>query len=137
MTETPEYVIRWFHAEVQKLSPIAAGSLCLRKSPCIRKNCPACARGERHSSFALYGRRAGKRFSIYVPEELVPEVREAIANGRRVQELISEAGVRYTQALKARRRKESDKLRMHLAKDIRKLNPHLQNGPNRKTRDIW
>jgi hypothetical protein len=107
MAETPEHVIRWFQAEVQKLSPVAAGSLCLRKSPCIRKNCPACAKGERHSSFALYGRRAGKRFSIYVPEELVPEIRDAIAHGRRVQDLISEAGVRYTQALKAERIKES------------------------------
>ncbi len=81
MAETPEHVIRWFHAEVQKLSPVAAGSLCLRKSPCIRKNCPACARGEGHSSYALYGRR--------------------------VQELVSKAGVRYTRALKAKRRKES------------------------------
>ena len=107
MTETPEHVIRWFHAEVQKLSPVADGSLCLRKSPCIRKNCPACAKGKYHSSYALYGRHAGKRFSIYVPEELVPEIRKAIANGRRVQELVSEAGVRYTRALKARRKKES------------------------------
>jgi hypothetical protein len=107
MAETPEHVIRWFQAEVQKLSPVAAGSLCLRKSPCIRKNCPSCAKGERHSSFALYGRRAGKRFSIYVPEELVPDIRNAIANGRRVQDLVSEAGMRYTEALKAKRRKES------------------------------
>jgi hypothetical protein len=52
----------------------------------------------------LYGRRGDKRFSIYVPEELVPEVRKALANGRRLQELMSEAGVRYTHALKARRR---------------------------------
>jgi hypothetical protein len=107
MIETPDRVIRWFHTEVQKLSPVAAGSLCLRKSPCIRKNCPACAKGKYHSSYALYGWHAGKRFSIYVPDELVPEVREAIANGRRVQELINEAGVRYTQALKAKRKKES------------------------------
>ncbi len=105
MAETPDQVIRWFHAEVQKLSPIAAGSLCLRKSPCIRKNCPACARGEGHSSYALYGRRGSKRFSIYVPEQLVPEIREALANGRRIQELVNEAGVRYTQALKAKRRR--------------------------------
>jgi hypothetical protein len=57
----------------------------------------------------LYGRRDGKRFSIYVPDELVPEVRDAIANGRRVQELVTEAGVRYAQALKAKRRKEPDR----------------------------
>ena len=107
MKETPEQVVRWFHAAVQKLSPVATGSLSLRKSPCIRKNCPACARREGHASYALYGRRDGKRFSIYVPDDLVPEVREAIANGRRVEELVNEAGVRFTQALKAKRRKES------------------------------
>jgi len=62
-----------------------------------------------HPSHALYGRRDGKRFSIYVPDELVPEVRDAIANGRRVQELVTEAGVRYAQALKANRSKEPER----------------------------
>ena len=38
MTESPEQAIRWFHDEVQKLSAVAAGSLCLRKCPCIRKD---------------------------------------------------------------------------------------------------
>lgn len=106
MQETPEQVIRWFQAAVQKLAPAAAGSLSLRKSPCIRKNCPACASGEGHSSHALYGRLKGKRFSIYVPEDLVAEVAEAITNGQRLQELLSEAGLRYTQALKTKRQKE-------------------------------
>jgi hypothetical protein len=35
-----------------------------------------------------------------VPERLVPEVRAAIENGRRLQEIINEAGVRYVSALK-------------------------------------
>ena len=106
MSETPEQVTRWFQAAVQKLAPAVAGSLSLRKSPCIRGNCPACASGEGHSSHALYGRHNGKRFSIYVPEDLVPELSEAIANGQRLQELLSEAALRYTQALKAKRKKE-------------------------------
>ncbi|MBV8892328.1 MAG: hypothetical protein JO266_10230 [Acidobacteria bacterium] len=106
MNETPEHVIRWFQRAVHKLAPVAAGSLSLRKSPCIRKNCPLCASGEGHSSYVLYGRIKGKRFSIYVPDDLVPRIREAIANGRRVQELLSEAGIRYTQALKAKRKEE-------------------------------
>jgi hypothetical protein len=104
MSETPEQVLRWFQSAAHKLSPVAAGSLSLRKSPCIRKNCATCASGQGHSSYVLYGRRGDKRFSIYIPEELVPEVRKALANGRRLQELMSEAGVRYTHALKARRR---------------------------------
>ena len=109
MRETPEQVKKWFQAAVQKLAPAVTGSLSLRKSPCIRKNCPACASGEGHASYALYGRLKGKRFSIYVPNDLVPEVSAAIANGQRVQELLSEAGVRFTQALKESRKREKSK----------------------------
>lgn len=97
--------MKWFQTAALKLTPAVAGSLSLRKSPCIRKNCPACASGEGHSSYALYGRLRGKRFSIYVPNDLVPEISEAIANGQRLQELLSETGIRYTQALKEKRRK--------------------------------
>lgn len=98
--ETPVDVRRWFAAAIRGLWPVAAGSLSLRKGPCIRPNCPACASGEGHSSYALYGRRGNRRFSIYVPERKVPEVRAAIQNGRQLQELINEAGVRYVSALK-------------------------------------
>lgn len=91
---------RWFFETAQQLWPVATGSLSLRRSPCIRENCSVCASGERHSSYALYGRHEGRRFSIYVPEELVPDVRAAIQNGRQLQELINEAGVRYVTALK-------------------------------------
>jgi len=94
---------RWFSEAVRKYWPVATGSLSLRKGPCIRSNCPACASGKGHSSYALYGRRKGRRFSIYIPEELVPQVRTAIRNGRNMQELINEAGVRYVRALKQSR----------------------------------
>jgi hypothetical protein len=53
MNETPEQAMRWFHAAVQKLTPVAAGSLSLRKSPCIGENCAACASGEGYSSYVL------------------------------------------------------------------------------------
>ncbi len=100
--ETSADVRRWFLEAIQKLWPVALGSLSLRKSPCVRANCQACASGEGHSSYALYGRRGDRRFSIYVPESLVPDVRAAIQNGRVLQELINEAGVRYVNALKKR-----------------------------------
>ena len=38
--------------------------------------------GEGHSSYALYVRKGGRRFSIYVPNELAPELERAIGNGR-------------------------------------------------------
>jgi hypothetical protein len=99
-TESAEDVRRWFAKVIRDLWPLALGSLSLRKGPCIRPNCPACASGKGHSSHALYGRRGKRRFSVYVPERLVPEVRAAIQNGWRLQELINEAGARYVSSLK-------------------------------------
>lgn len=104
---TPEQVHGWFLDALREIWPVADGSLSFRKSPCIRPNCAACARGEGHSSYALYGRRAGKRFSIYVPDELAPDIQKAVENGRRLKALINEAGVRYTHALKTQRSKRS------------------------------
>jgi hypothetical protein len=107
--ETSERVRIWFQTTIRKMWPVAEGSLSLRKSPCIRENCQACAKGEGHLSYILYGRERRRRFSIYVPEELVPEIEKALANGRRLQELMNEAGVRYVHALKRERRLKSMK----------------------------
>jgi hypothetical protein len=41
-SETPEEVRRWFVSAIAKLWPVAEGSLSLRSTRCIRKNCPAC-----------------------------------------------------------------------------------------------
>jgi hypothetical protein len=105
--EGPAAVGEWFGNAIELIWPVADGSLSLRKSPCVRANCPACAAGEGHRSYVLYGRTAKKRFSIYVPEDLVPEVKAAMENGRRLKELISEAGLRYTQALKETRKRRA------------------------------
>lgn len=102
-SESPEDVRRWFLRQVSELWPLAIGSLSWRTGPCIREHCSACERGEGHASYALYGRNKNRRFSVYVPEELAPLVQQAVNNGRRVEELMREAGLRYTAALKARR----------------------------------
>ena len=104
--ETPAAVRNWFRMAVRELWPVATGSLTLRKGPCIRERCPACASGEGHRSYALYARQGKRRVSIYVPERLVPEIRRAIEKGRMLQDLIDEAGVRYVKALKRRSRDE-------------------------------
>src|SRR5438477_397475 len=51
--ETPEEIKRWFLNAIQRLWPIAMGSVSLRKSPCIRGKCSACASGIGHSSYGL------------------------------------------------------------------------------------
>lgn len=101
--ESPEDVRRWFLRQVSELWPLAAGSLSLRTGPCIRENCSACQRGEGHASYALYGRKKSRRFSVYVPQEVVPLVQQAVDNGRKLERLMREAGLRYAVALKAKR----------------------------------
>jgi len=101
--ETTDDVRHWFQKAVGDLWPVAIGSLSLRKSPCIRRRCQLCESGQGHSSYALYGRNADRRFSIYVPDELVEPLKEAIQNGRDLQKLMAEAGRRYALALKNER----------------------------------
>src|SRR5258708_37352140 len=90
-TESSADVIRWMEA------------LSFRRSRCMRENCPACLSGERHPSHVLYGRHNGRRFAVYVPEDLVGEVRRAVDNGRALQDLLVQAGPRYVKALKRER----------------------------------
>lgn len=107
--ESPSDVARWLECCSAEKWPAILGSLSLRRSPCIRENCPACRSGERHPSYVLYGRVKGRRVSIYIPEELVPEVRRSLDNGRAIQELLYEAAERYVKALKRQRSAEEAK----------------------------
>jgi hypothetical protein len=102
-TESAADVIRWMQGEAAGLWPAILGSLSLRRSPCVHENCPACLSGEQHPSYVLYGRHNGQRFAVYVPEDLVPEVRRAVENGRALQDLLVQAGPRYVHALKRAR----------------------------------
>lgn len=101
--ESPTDVERWFRAQAAELWPAALGSLSLRKSPCIRDHCGACARGDQHVSYVLYLRVKGQRRGIYIPEALVPQIQQALENGRTLQELLYEAGRRYATAIKQKR----------------------------------
>jgi hypothetical protein len=102
-SESPSDIVRWLQSEAAGLWPAILGSLSLRRSPCVRENCAACLSGEQHQSYVLYSRLNGRRFSVYVPEELVPELRRCVDNGRALQELLQEAAPRYVKALKRER----------------------------------
>src|SRR4249919_1229056 len=81
-SESPSDIVRWLQSEAASLWPAILGSLSLRRSPCVRESCPACLSGEQHQSYVLYNRLNGRRFSVYVPEELVPELRRCVDNAR-------------------------------------------------------
>ena len=106
-TDSPADVISWMESEAASLWPALLGSLSYRRTRCIQPNCAACQSGEQHSSWVLYGRHNGRRFAVYVPEDLVPEVRRAVDNGRALQDLLIQAGPRYVKALKRVRESRS------------------------------
>ena len=104
-SESPSDVVHWLQTEAAGLWPALLGSLSFRRSPCVRENCPACMSGEQHPSYVLYGRLKGRRIAVYIPEELVAEVRRSLDNGRALQELLQQAAPRYIKALKRDRSK--------------------------------
>jgi hypothetical protein len=81
-----------FLAEVSKLWPVARGSLSYVRKPCVHPNCQACARGDKHPSWIFSIYHQGKQRCLYVPEDLVATLRQAIANGRKVEQLLAEGG---------------------------------------------
>src|SRR2546428_10592848 len=90
--ETPADVRRWFLAQVQALWPVAGGSVSLRKSPCVRPRCAACAAGEQHASYVLYARRRGRRVTRDVPHAIAAPLERAVQNRRPLHDLLVEAG---------------------------------------------
>jgi hypothetical protein len=101
--EFPTDVTHWFQEQAAALWPAALGSLSLRRTRCIREHCQACLTGEQHLSHVLYGRIKGRRFAVYIPDELVPEVSRCLDNGRALQDLLHQTTVRYVKALKHER----------------------------------
>jgi hypothetical protein len=75
-----------------KLWPALKGSLAQVRKPCIRKNCPACAGGDKHTAWLLAFTERGRRRCMYVPQNLVPLLRQAIKNGRRLEQLLYQMG---------------------------------------------
>lgn len=57
---------------LQKLLPLwpaLKGSLALVRKPCIRPNCPACARGDKHPNYLLAFTQKGQRRCLVCAQE--------------------------------------------------------------------
>lgn len=81
-----------FLGEVAELWPMAKGSLAEVRKPCIRPTCPACKRGDKHPAYIYSYMQGGRRRCMHVPRELVPQLRQAIQNGRRMEERLVQKG---------------------------------------------
>jgi len=97
------------------LGPALKGSLAKVHKPCIRRNCPLCARGDKHPSWILTVSQKGKRRCLYVPEELVPVIQQAIQNGRIIEEWLSDQGPEIVKAFRLQR-DGAEKKRKRVAK---------------------
>ena len=102
-SESLREVEHWFRSQAAGLWPAALGSLSLRRTRCVREHCEACARGDQHPSYVLYCRSNGRRVGIYIPDDLVPQIQQSLDNGRALQDLLYQAGRRYTNAVKHQR----------------------------------
>src|SRR5256712_14158624 len=74
--------------QFQALWPALKGSLAKVYKPCIRKNCPACACGDKHLAWILSFTQQGRRRCLYVPLALVPAIRRGLKNGRRLVDFL-------------------------------------------------
>jgi hypothetical protein len=81
-----------FLAQVSNLWPVAKGSVAEVHKPCTRSGCRACAEGRGHRAFIFSHKDGNRRRCLYVPANKVDAMRKAIANGRRIEELLSKAG---------------------------------------------
>ena len=78
--------------QLHSLWPALKGSLARVYKPCIRKNCPACARGDKHPAWLLSFTAQGRRKTMYVPLALVFTMKQALRNGRKVEQLLYHTG---------------------------------------------
>lgn len=77
-------------AKLGDVGPMVAASLCRRDTTCGNPNCK-CARGEKHKGWCLtYKGPRNKTKTVHVPKDMVEEVREWVAEHKRVKKLLSE-----------------------------------------------
>ena len=80
-----------FLRQLEKLWPAIKGSLAQVRKPCIRPNCDACAR-DKHAAFILSFTDKGRRRCMYVPAELVPQLQQALRNGKALEAQLYQLG---------------------------------------------
>ena len=92
-----------FLDELARLWPLAKGSLTFVRKPCIRATCPACKAGRKHKAIFFSFPQGGQRRCRYVPAELAPVLRQALANGRHLERRLAQLGEALLEAYRKNR----------------------------------
>jgi len=93
-----------FLKQIVQCWPAAKGSVAEVRKPCTRPGCKACAEGCKHRAFILGYKEDGKRRCLYVPADRMAALRAAIANGRRIEQLLSQCGAEMVKQARRSRR---------------------------------
>jgi len=72
---------------IRKANDLMKGSLALTYRRCGKKGC-RCERGELHKGYFFSYRLKGKSYGLYIPEALVPKLRELIDNWKELKETV-------------------------------------------------
>jgi len=104
MNNDPQAKKKW-QKQLASLWPAIKGSLAKVYKPCVRKNCPACARGDKHPAWLLSLNHQGRRTTLYVPQPLVRTLKKAIRNGRTIQQLLDRTGPELVKTYRRNRTK--------------------------------
>lgn len=80
--------------KVANLWPIAKGSLREVRKSCSQKNCKGCLSGERHPAWLFTYYMDGRQHSKHVPKSEVETLKKALSNGRALERMILESGLR-------------------------------------------
>ena len=89
----PTLIRRMLQARLKRLAatgPLLAGSLGLVYRACGTPSCRCHHGGPKHAAYQLTFKDRGRSCSVYVPKDLVPEVRQWLAARRRLDQLLRE-----------------------------------------------
>ena len=90
-----------FLEKVAGLMPVARGSLAMVRKACGKPGCRACKSGGKHPAWQFVYREGGKQKSRHVPAEFAASMKQAIENGRRLEQAICAEGLRFLDSLVA------------------------------------
>ncbi len=76
-------------SQIHELGPMVAASLCSVPIRCGNKSCK-CAQGEPHQGWRLTYKLRAKTKTVYVPKDMVEEVKEWVKEHKRARELLAD-----------------------------------------------
>jgi hypothetical protein len=103
----PTFILRMLQHRLKKLatnSPVLAASFGRYTHRCGRPSCRCHHGGPLHTGQHLTFKEQGKTRSVYVPKELLPEVRSWLAEHKRLKALLREIHLLTVALLRARAR---------------------------------